>query len=98
MQATHAVVFARCIAVECDYGVQPFIVPVRDMETHKPMPGVEVGDIGTKIGYNAIDNGYLRFFHYRVPRKALLSRFVSINKIGDFKMKANPKIIYQIMV
>lgn len=33
-----------------------------------------------------------------MPRKALLSRFMSITKTGDFKMKANPRIIYQIMV
>ena len=78
--------------------MQPFFVPVRDLETHEPLPGVEVGDIGTKLGYNSIDNGYLKFTHMRVPRKALLSRFMNITKQGDFKMKANPKIIYQIMV
>ena len=68
------------------------------METFEPLEGVEVGDIGTKLGYNSVDNGYLKFNQCRVPRKALLSRFVSINKEGDFKLKANPKIIYQIMV
>ena len=98
VQATHAVVFARCIALEADYGVQPFIVPIRDLESHEPLPGVEVGDIGTKLGYNGIDNGYLRFHHVRIPRKALLSRFMGISKSGEFKMKGNPKIIYQIMV
>ena len=98
IQSTHAIVFARCIACECDYGVQPYIVPIRDLESFEPLAGVEVGDIGTKLGYNSIDNGYLKFTHFRVPRKALLSRFVSINKEGDFKLKANPKIIYQIMV
>ena len=73
-------------------------MPIRDLQTHEPLPGIEVGDIGTKLGYNSIDNGYLKFTHYRVPRKALLSRFMSITKTGDFKMKANPRIIYQIMV
>lgn len=96
--ATHAVVFARCIADESDYGVQPFIVPIRDLNTHQPLSGIECGDIGTKLGYNSVDNGYLKFNSYRVSRKALLSRFMSINKQGEFKMKANPKIIYQIMV
>lgn len=71
---------------------------MRSLETHEPLPGVQVGDVGTKIGYNTIDNGYLMFNQYRVPRKALLSRFVSITKTGDFKMKSNPRIIYQIMV
>jgi len=36
--------------------------------------------------------------NFRVPRKALLSRFMNITKTGEFKMKANPRIIYQIMV
>lgn len=61
VQATHAIVFARCISLDADYGVQPFIVQIRDLETHEPMPGIEVGDIGTKIGYNNIDNGYIKF-------------------------------------
>lgn len=46
VHATHAVVFARCIVQESDYGVQAFIVQVRDLNTHEPLPGVEVGDIG----------------------------------------------------
>jgi acyl-CoA oxidase len=38
-----------------------FIVPIRDLETHKPLTGIQVGDIGTKLGYNAVDNGWLIF-------------------------------------
>ena len=30
VQANHAVVFARCIVDESDYGVLPFLVPIRD--------------------------------------------------------------------
>ena len=71
---------------------------MRDVNTHEVLSGVEVGDIGSKLGYNSVDNGYLKFTHFRVPRKALLSRFMNITKMGDFKMKANPRIIYQIMV
>ena len=68
------------------------------MDTHLPMPGITVGDIGEKLGYSSVDNGYVSFDHYRIPRKNLLSRFMNITKTGDFKMKANPKIIYQVMV
>ena len=39
------------------YGVQTFIVPIRDLETHTPLPGIVVGDIGPKYGYNTKDNG-----------------------------------------
>ena len=63
-----------------------------------PFPGVKVGDLGEKLGYSSVDNGYLSFEHYRIPRKNMLSRFMSIDKHGEFKMKENPKVIYQIMV
>lgn len=38
--ANHAVVFARLIIDEDDYGVQPFMVQVRDLETHEVLPGI----------------------------------------------------------
>jgi alkylation response protein AidB-like acyl-CoA dehydrogenase len=38
--ATHSVVFARLILDEGDVGVHNFIVPIRDMETHAPLPGM----------------------------------------------------------
>jgi alkylation response protein AidB-like acyl-CoA dehydrogenase len=48
------------------------MVPIRSRVDHLPYPGVEVGDIGTKMGYNSVDNGYLKFDKYRVPRDSLL--------------------------
>ena len=98
VQATHACIFARCIADETDYGVQSFVLQVRDFDSFKPLPGIEIGDIGTKLGYNGADNGYLQFNQHRAPRSSLLSRFVSLSKEGDFAIKANPKMMYQIMV
>ena len=67
--ATHAIVFARCFSLDNDYGVQPFIIQIRDMDTHMPLKGIEVGDLGTKLGYNSVDNGYLKFTNFRVDRK-----------------------------
>ena len=90
-------VFARCISQENDYGVQPFIVQIRDRETHEPLPGVEVGDIGAKLGYNSIDNGYLLFKNFNVPRSAMLCRFAEITKEGDFELKSDPRLLYMIM-
>lgn len=82
---------------ENDYGVLPFLVPIRD-SNHMPLEGVRVGAIGQKLGYNSVDNGWLAFDHYRVPRKMLLSRFAHINKDGDFEMRGDPRLIYKIMV
>lgn len=57
-----------------------------------------MGDIGSKMGYNSVDNGYLSFDQYRIPRENILSRFISVDKDGSLSMNGNPKMIYQIMV
>ena len=49
-QANYALIFARCIANEVDYGIQSFFVPIRDLDTHKILPNIEIGDIGGKMG------------------------------------------------
>lgn len=56
-----------------------FIVQLRSLEDHSPLPGVTLGDIGGKFGsgaYNSMDNGVLRFDHVRIPRDQMLMRFV----------------------
>ncbi len=59
--STHAMVFAQLIINNISRGVQAFLIPIRDMETHEVLPGVEVGDIGPKYGFGTKDNGFLRF-------------------------------------
>lgn len=49
-----------------NYGMHAFIVPIRDLQTHKPLPGVTIGDIGPKFGYNGVDNGFLSFEYVRL--------------------------------
>ena len=70
------------------------MIQIRDMETHEPLPGVEVGDIGSKLGYNSIDNGYLLFNNVKVARNTMLSRFSEITKEGDFELKSDPRMLY----
>ena len=77
--------------------MQPFILQIRDRDTHEPLPGVTVGDIGSKLGYNSIDNGYLMFDNIKVSRNALLSRFAKITKKGEFELMSDPRMLYQIM-
>ena len=40
----------------------------------KYFSGVTVGDIGPKLGYEMIDNGFLRFDHVRIPRDQMLMK------------------------
>lgn len=60
------------IYVGKNYGVHPFLVPIRDMETRKPLPGITVGDIGPKVGVNTKDNGFVKFDNVRIPRDNML--------------------------
>jgi len=54
------------------------------MTTHKPLPGIEVGDCGPKIAFNATDNGYLKFTYFRQPKDSLLSKYVDLSADGTF--------------
>ena len=49
-----------------------------------PMPGLTVGDIGEKIGLDGIDNGFLIFHNYRVPRENLLDKMGDVTPDGKF--------------
>ena len=94
MNATHAIVFCRLKIKGKDYGVQPFIIQIRSLEDHTKLPGVDVGDIGVKLGYNSMDNGFLSFNQYRIPRENLLSRFIGVSKEGVFTVKGDPRITF----
>lgn len=67
-----------------DMGVHAFIVPIRDMKTHNPLPGVEIQDCGHKVGLNGVDNGALRFRSVRIPRENLLNRFGDVSRDGKY--------------
>ena len=94
----HAIVFARLLVDENDFGVQPFLVQIRDLENHMPLPGVQVGDIGAKLGYGSKDNGWLIFNKKRIPRTNMLMRFAGIDNEGNFEIRGDLRAIYQIMV
>ena len=70
--SSHAIVFARLIIDDNDYGVQPFMVQMRDVDTWKVRPGIECGDLGPKIGYHSKDNGWASFNQVRIPRTDML--------------------------
>lgn len=79
-------------------GVQSFMVPIRDIDTHRPLPGIEVGDIGPKFGFSAKDNGYALFDHVRIPRRNMLMRYVNVDREGKVSLQGNPKVLYSVMM
>lgn len=91
------IVVARLIVKGEDKGVQSFLVRIRD-ENHNPLPGVDVGDIGPKFGFNMKDNGYLGFTHFRIPRENMLMKYTSLSRDGTFKTIGNPKILYSVLL
>mmetsp|Transcript_19337 Transcript_19337/g.39507 ORF Transcript_19337/g.39507 Transcript_19337/m.39507 type:complete len:772 (+) Transcript_19337:67-2382(+) len=84
--ANHAMVIARLIDGEgIDRGIHNFLVPLRSMEDHSLLEGVETGDVGPKIGYNNMDNGFCRFDHVRIPRRNMAMRFATVDEEGVYR-------------
>eukprot|EP01094_Clydonella_sp_ATCC50884_P002425 TRINITY_DN11854_c0_g1_i1.p1 TRINITY_DN11854_c0_g1~~TRINITY_DN11854_c0_g1_i1.p1 ORF type:complete len:697 (+),score=224.04 TRINITY_DN11854_c0_g1_i1:275-2092(+) len=94
---THAVVYARLILNGKDYGVHNFLVQVRDTETHMPLRGIELGDIGAKWGTNTTDNGFVRFTDVRIPRTNMFMKFASVDSSGKYTKSGPDKGSYGTM-
>ncbi|XP_042535804.1 peroxisomal acyl-coenzyme A oxidase 2 [Dipodomys spectabilis] len=82
--ATHALVLAQLICSGARQGMHGFIVPIRSLQDHSPLPGITTGDIGPKMGINQVDNGFLQLHHVRVPRENMLSRFAEVLPDGTY--------------
>ncbi|KAH8824859.1 acyl-CoA dehydrogenase/oxidase [Flagelloscypha sp. PMI_526] len=92
--ASHAIVMARLIAKGVDHGIHAFVVQIRSLTDYKPMPGIEAGDIGMKIGWNSTDNGYLSFNHVRIPRRNMLAKNAQLARDGTYTPSKNDKLLY----
>ncbi|KAK1272608.1 Peroxisomal acyl-coenzyme A oxidase 1 [Acorus gramineus] len=100
--STHAVVYARLITNGEDHGVHGFIVQLRSLDDHSPLPGITIGDIGTKFGngaYNTMDNGVLQFDNVRIPRDQMLMRISQVTRDGKYMVSNVPRqLVYGTMV
>ncbi|PIO59249.1 Acyl-CoA oxidase [Teladorsagia circumcincta] len=96
--ANHAVVVACLIIDGKNFGPHNFIVPLRDPETHMPLKGITVGDIGPKMATGPIDNGFLSFDHCRIPRNNMLMKHARVTPDGKYARPPHAKIGYSAMV
>ncbi|RKP06831.1 acyl-CoA dehydrogenase/oxidase [Thamnocephalis sphaerospora] len=98
--ATHAVLQVRLILHGRDYGPHLFFVPIRSLETHEALPGITLGSIGPKVfaTTNLLDNGFVHFSGYRVPRDCMLMRFARVEKGGAYVKPPHPKLSYAVMM
>jgi len=96
--STHCAIYARLILHGKDYGVHPFLLQIRELGTHNPMPGIELGNLGSKIGFNTIDNGFLRVDKVRIPREQMMMRNSKVTREGKYEPAKNAKMNYSTMV
>ena len=90
---------AQLILDGTSHGPHAFIVPIRDLKTHKPLPGVTVGDVGPKFGLNTLDNGFVLFNNVRIPHDHMLAKYSHVVKAtGSYEHPPNAKVSYGTMV
>lgn len=76
-------VFAQLCVGGQEYGVHPFLVPIRD-DNGRSLPGVQIRDSGHKMGLNGVDNGTLAFDDVEIPGENMLDRYGSVTEDGEY--------------
>ncbi|XP_047435290.1 peroxisomal acyl-coenzyme A oxidase 1 isoform X2 [Mugil cephalus] len=96
--SNYAIVLAQLYSLGNCRGLHAFIVPIRDMNTHEPLPGIVVGDIGPKFGFNEVDNGFLKLENVRIPRENMLMKYAKVDPDGTYVKPPSAKLTYGTMV
>ncbi|RUS77078.1 hypothetical protein EGW08_015161 [Elysia chlorotica] len=96
--STHAIVLAQLVIAGNQHGLQAFIIQLRSLDDHSPLPGITVGDIGPKLGLNYVDNGFLILTNLRIPRENMLMGNASVSRDGQFKQLKSDKTNYSTMM
>ncbi|XP_070595973.1 peroxisomal acyl-coenzyme A oxidase 1 isoform X3 [Erythrolamprus reginae] len=96
--SNYAIVLAQLYTQNKSHGLHAFIVPLRQLGTHEPLPGITIGDIGPKFGYDEMDNGYLKMDNFRIPRENMLMKHAKVEPDGTYVKPLNAKLTYGTMV
>ncbi|CAH2989665.1 unnamed protein product [Chilo suppressalis] len=95
----HSIVVAQLYTKGECHGPHTFIVQIRDLDSHMPLKGLKVGDIGPRLGFQTADNGFLGFDNYRIPRENLMMKNAEVLKDGTYvKIARHGKLTYGTMV
>jgi len=49
--------------------------------------GIQIGEIGSKLGMNSTNNGFLAFDNVRIPRMHMLMKNAQVLKVNNFICK-----------
>ncbi|KAH8331376.1 hypothetical protein KR074_001743 [Drosophila pseudoananassae] len=96
--SNYCLVMAQLYIDNQSKGPHMFFVQVRDEETHEPLPGVHIGDIGKKMGFIGINNGFLGLKDVRIPRTRMLMRHAQVNPDGSYVSSPANVLTYFAMV
>uniref|UniRef100_A0A915PWU0 Acyl-coenzyme A oxidase n=1 Tax=Setaria digitata TaxID=48799 RepID=A0A915PWU0_9BILA len=96
--SNYAIIPAQLIINGSNKGLHMFIAQLRHLDTHMPLPGITVGDIGPKMGIPGNDNGFLIFNNYRIPRENMLMRYSQVLSNGKYIAPKHSKLRYGSMV
>lgn len=95
--ANYALVFANLYTLGKRRGIHGFLVQLRDELTHKPLKGITIGEIGAKVGFNSVNNGFLGFDNVRIPLKNMMMKNSEVLENGEYKTSKNSILTYGTM-
>ncbi|OWF34664.1 peroxisomal acyl-coenzyme A oxidase 1-like [Mizuhopecten yessoensis] len=96
--SNHAIVLAQLVVDSKKCGMHPFMVQIRSLVDHTPMPGIKLGVIGQKMGSNHNDNGFLFLNNVRIPRENMLMKNAQVTRAGKFLTSGPNKANYATMI
>ncbi|EGT38625.1 hypothetical protein CAEBREN_26277 [Caenorhabditis brenneri] len=83
--ATHVVVYAQLHVDGKNEGLHGFVIQVRCPRSFQTLPGITIGDMGSKPGcWQGVENGWMEFKNHRAPLSALLNKGCDITPDGKY--------------
>lgn len=61
------------------------------------MRGVTIGEIGNKVGFNSVNNGFVGFDNVRIPLKNMMMKNAQVSAEGEYKKSKSSVLAYGTM-